>query len=93
MLLLIDEIGCIPMDRQGANLFFQLISRRYERGSILLTSNQSLGAWGEVFWGHGDRQRDSRPAPAPRHHDQHQRRVLSLERETPGRAAPPRPDG
>lgn len=48
-LLIIDEIGYIPIDRQGANLFFQLISRRYERGSILLTSNQSLGAWGEVF--------------------------------------------
>lgn len=48
-LLIIDEIGYIPIDRQGANLFFQLISRRYERGSILLTSNQNLGAWGEVF--------------------------------------------
>ena len=46
---IIDEIGYIPIDRQGANLFFQLISRRYERGSILVTSNQSLGAWGEVF--------------------------------------------
>lgn len=48
-LLLIDEIGYIPIDRQGANLFFQLVSRRYERGAIILTSNQSLGAWGEVF--------------------------------------------
>jgi DNA replication protein DnaC len=48
-LLIIDEIGYIPIDRQGANLFFQLISRRYERGSIVVTSNQSLGAWGEVF--------------------------------------------
>ena len=48
-LLIIDEIGYIPIDRQGANLFFELISRRYERGSILLTSNQSLGAWGEIF--------------------------------------------
>ncbi len=48
-LLIIHEIGYIPIDRQGANLFFQLISRRYERGSILLTSNQSLGAWGEIF--------------------------------------------
>ena len=48
-LLVIDEIGYIPIDRQGANLFFQLISRRYERGAIILTSNQSLGAWGEVF--------------------------------------------
>jgi hypothetical protein len=42
-LLIIDEIGYIPIDRQGANLFFQLVSRRYERGAIILTSNQSLG--------------------------------------------------
>jgi len=47
--LIIDEIGYIPIDRQGAHLFFQLVSRRYERGAIILTSNQSLGAWGEVF--------------------------------------------
>jgi DNA replication protein DnaC len=51
-LLLIDEIGYLPIDRVGANLFFQLISRRYERGPMILTSNQSFGAWGEVF---GDR--------------------------------------
>jgi DNA replication protein DnaC len=51
-LLLIDEIGYLPIDRHGANLFFQLISRRYERGPMILTSNQSFGAWGEVF---GDR--------------------------------------
>jgi len=51
-LLVIDEIGYLPIDRQGANLFFQLISRRYERGPMVLTSNQSFGAWGEVF---GDR--------------------------------------
>lgn len=43
-LLIIDEVGYIPIDRQGANLFFRLISRRYERGSILVTSSQSLGA-------------------------------------------------
>lgn len=47
--LIIDEIGYIPIDRQGANLFFQLISRRYERGAVIVTSNQSLGAWGDVF--------------------------------------------
>jgi hypothetical protein len=51
-LLIIDEIEYLLIDRQGANLFFQLVSRRYERGSIIITSNQSLGAWGEVF---GDR--------------------------------------
>lgn len=51
-LLVIDEIGYLPIDRQGANLFFQLISRRYERGPMILTSNQPFGAWAEVF---GDR--------------------------------------
>ena len=51
-LLIIDEIGYLPMDRTGANVFFQLISRRYEKGPMILTSNQSFGAWGEGF---GDR--------------------------------------
>ncbi|MDC8449716.1 MAG: IS21-like element helper ATPase IstB [Nitrospira sp.] len=51
-LLIIDEIGYLPIDRTGANLFFQLISLRYEKGPMILTSNQSFGAWGEVF---GDR--------------------------------------
>src|SRR5262249_4798257 len=51
-LLIVDEIGYLPIDRSGANLFFQLISRRYERGPMILTSNQSFGAWGDVF---GDR--------------------------------------
>jgi DNA replication protein DnaC len=48
-LLVVDEIGYIPIDRLGANLFFQLISRRYERGPMILTSNQSFANWGEVF--------------------------------------------
>ena len=48
-LLIVDEIGYLPLDRLGANLFFQLVSRRYERGSILITSNQSLAGWGQVF--------------------------------------------
>jgi hypothetical protein len=43
-LLICDDIGYLPIDRQGANLFFQLVSRRYERGSIIITSNQSLRA-------------------------------------------------
>ncbi len=51
-LLIVDEIGYLPIDRAGANLFFQLISRRYERGPMILTSNQSFGSWGDVF---GDR--------------------------------------
>jgi DNA replication protein DnaC len=51
-LLIIDEIGYLPIDRAGANFFFQLISRRYERGPMILTSHQSFGSWGDVF---GDR--------------------------------------
>ncbi len=48
-LLIVDEIGYIPIDQLGANLFFQLISRRYERGPMILTSNQSFANWGDVF--------------------------------------------
>jgi DNA replication protein DnaC len=51
-LLIIDEIGYLPIDRIGANLFFQLVSRRYERGPMILTSNQGFASWGDVF---GDR--------------------------------------
>jgi len=51
-LLIIDEIGYLPIDQTGANLFFQLISRRYEKGPMILTTNQSFGSWGDVF---GDR--------------------------------------
>jgi len=48
-LLIIDEVGYLPIDKQGANLFFQLISKRYEKSSIILTSNKSFSDWGEVF--------------------------------------------
>jgi DNA replication protein DnaC len=43
-LLIVDEIGYLPIDQAGANLFFQLISPRYEKGSVILTSNQSFGS-------------------------------------------------
>ncbi|MCT8975322.1 IS21-like element helper ATPase IstB [Clostridium sp. CX1] len=48
-LLIIDEIGYLPMDIQGANLFFQLIARRYEKCATIFTSNKSFSQWGEVF--------------------------------------------
>lgn len=48
-LMIIDEIGYVPVDVNGAHLLFQLISRRYERGSIILTSNRGFGQWGEIF--------------------------------------------
>lgn len=48
-LLVIDELGYLPFERRAAHLLFQLVSRRYERGSMILTSNQPVGNWGEVF--------------------------------------------
>ena len=48
-LLIIDEVGYLPIQAGGANLFFQLINARYERGAIILTSNRGFGEWGEVF--------------------------------------------
>lgn len=48
-LIVVDEIGYLPISRTGAMLFFQLMSRRYERASTILTSNKSFEEWGEVF--------------------------------------------
>ncbi len=48
-LLIIDEIGYLPVDKQGANLFFQLITKRYEKRSTIITTNQTFNKWGEVF--------------------------------------------
>jgi DNA replication protein DnaC len=47
--LVIDEMGYLPLDELGATIFFQLVSARYERGSIILTSNKSYGDWGGIF--------------------------------------------
>jgi DNA replication protein DnaC len=47
--LLIDEIGYLPLSRDEASLFFRLITRRYERASLILTSNKSFVDWGEIF--------------------------------------------
>src|SRR4030042_7129564 len=49
-LLIIEEVGYLPLDRQASNLLFQLISRRYESGSsVILTSNRGYGEWGSMF--------------------------------------------
>ena len=48
-ILVIDEVGYQPLERAQANLVFQVISKRYEKGSTLLTSNKSFGEWGQVF--------------------------------------------
>ena len=50
-LLIIDEVGFRPLDRLEANLFFRLVSARYEKGSIILTSNKHVRDWPEIFAG------------------------------------------
>ncbi|MGV9875475.1 IS21-like element helper ATPase IstB [Streptomyces cellulosae] len=47
--LVVDEVGYQPLERTEANLVFQVISKRYEKGSIILTSNKTFGEWGQVF--------------------------------------------
>ncbi len=48
--LVVDEFGIWPYDREAATAFFTLVSARYERGSIILTSNKGFGEWGDL-WG------------------------------------------
>ena len=48
-IFIIDEIGYLPMDIQGANLFFQLIAKRYEKTSTIFTSNKSFSQWNDIF--------------------------------------------
>lgn len=50
-ILIIDEVGYLPLQRNQANLFFQVIAKRYEQGSIILTSNLSFGEWDNTFAG------------------------------------------
>lgn len=48
-LLICDEVSYSPLDRSDANRFFQLVNRRYTRGSMIVTSNKSVGEWAELF--------------------------------------------
>ena len=48
-LLIVDEIGYLPVIPGGGNLFFQLVNARYERGAMILTSNRGFAEWGDIF--------------------------------------------
>ena len=48
-LLIIDEVGFLPLDTESSNLLFQLIAKRYEKNSTIVTTNKSLSRWGEIF--------------------------------------------
>src|SRR6202043_2536290 len=50
-LLILDEVGYLPIDQRGADLLFQVISQRYERGSIVITSNKAFKQWPTIFSG------------------------------------------
>jgi DNA replication protein DnaC len=47
--LIIDELGYLPMPAEDANALFQVISQRYLRGSVILTTNRGVASWGEIF--------------------------------------------
>lgn len=48
-LLIVDELGYLPFEKRSAHLFFQLVAKRYERGSLLITTNQAVTQWSQVF--------------------------------------------
>ncbi|HET8626795.1 MAG TPA: ATP-binding protein, partial [Thermomicrobiales bacterium] len=48
-LFILDEMGYFPLDRLAARFLFQLVSRRYQKASLIITSNKSYGDWGEIF--------------------------------------------
>ena len=52
-LLIFDQIGYLPMSREQANLFFQVVAQRYEKRSMILTSNLTFGSWDSAFAGDG----------------------------------------
>ena len=82
-LLIVDELGYLPFEPDAAHLFFQLVSRRYERGAMLITSNRAVAEWGTRVRRSGGRHRDPRPAAAPQPRDHHPRRQLPAASEAP----------
>ena len=81
-LLIVDEVGYIPFDPQAANLMFMLVCRRYERASLIVTSNKPFSL-GRDLRRRRHRRRDDRPARSPRRHPRPQRRQLPPQRPRP----------
>ena len=75
-LLIIDELGFVPLSTTGAELLFEVFSQRYERGSILVTTNLPFDEWTEVFGSGTAHRRAAGPAHPPRPHPGDERRKL-----------------
>jgi hypothetical protein len=75
-LIIIDEVGYIPVDQDATNLFFQLIASRYEQGSVMATSNLPLRALGRDLLRRRRRRSHDRPVGAPRRGPHSHRRLL-----------------
>jgi DNA replication protein DnaC len=84
-LLIVDEVGYIPFDAQAANLMFSLVSSRYERASLIVTSNKLLFRLGRDLRGRDRRRRHDRPARAPRRDPLPEGRQLPPPRSRPRR--------
>jgi IstB-like ATP binding protein len=82
-LLVIDEVGYIPFEPEAAILFFQLVSARYERASLIVTSNKAVRPVGRNLRRRSSRRRDDRPARPPRRSHRPQRRLLPAQRPRP----------
>jgi IstB-like ATP binding protein len=85
-LLIVDEIGYLPMSREQANLFFQVVAQRYERGSMILTSNLTFGSWDSAFAAMVCSPGDARSDPPPLDHRQNQWRELQTQGQAQGRS-------
>jgi DNA replication protein DnaC len=75
-LLIIDELGFVPLSKTGAELLFELISQRYERGATLITSNLPFDEWTETLRVRASDRRPARPHYPPRQHPRDERRKL-----------------
>ena len=80
-LLIIDELGFVPLSKTGAELLFELISQRYEQGSTLITSNLPFEEWTDTFAHGTSHWRSAGPTDPPRQHSGNERRKLSFEPE------------
>jgi DNA replication protein DnaC len=79
-LVIVDEVGYTPIDREQCNLFFRFIANRYEKASTIITSNKAFSDWAELFHDHDHRNCHIGSAAAPQRGDQHQGQQPSAER-------------